>query len=519
MKYFSFIQKIALGALLSVSGSMYALDSVTLVVTPGTPKTVLSEYEFEDSGDLVFLQPEISKIFNNSSSAILTSIRQEAGYTSFLHKCYYNLPGKEGLQSDVFLVMSPNVYDNYEKKVYPINEEVNFAQWTLSLTDSPWKIKRIEIDALNYGMVNTYDNGQYSSGTININGISQTLPKNTELTTLGFDFEGKEQNISEIVLNAPKSASVGIKAIRIIPASTQEFINTGDFSGKLDYNPVGTYTLPYAKLGFYNQPDMMAASIINSEGEIMDLQYEYLGDNKFKFSPSADATPIEEGLYSVCYYYPDQNNYKPAYADGLPFSIVPSPNNLCIMLNAVDYDNHFCEIPENVTQTIDGEEVTYTWTNALITGYRPGTTIYWKVYIDDSQAGDETGDETDNSDESESNNVKSSWNIMKEAEADNTPEGYTRLNEQGVNLTTGNVLSLILERNGARSDAHDFTYTNQNIETSVSEISLEGSKVKDLYFTPSGLNIPVKALEDYSGIYIHCVINSNGDIVTKKLVK
>ncbi|MDE6810807.1 MAG: hypothetical protein K2J15_00480, partial [Muribaculaceae bacterium] len=488
--------------LLASFSTVFADRSISLVINPENPSDVLEWDNYSDTGNIIGNTPEINTLFTGFTSAVLSNIAQNDSYTSFLHTCIYTIPG-QAASHKTFLVMSPNVYEEWTGQVYPINENVDYAQWTLKLAGNPWKIKRIELDAVNYGMVNPYDNGQYSSGIIRVNGKEQVMAKNTDLTVLGFDFEGSDREMSEIILYAPKGSAVGICTIRIIPDIENEFVTLPGMSAELDFSNEGSYILPASSFGSFNYPDLMLATVLDSEGNVKDMDYKYLGDSQFQIFPKANAEPLQEGRYGICYYY-DDGIYKPTWEDAIPFSIVPGISELYVNFNKIDSANRHCDIPYSVTHNVDGNEVTYSWSNAQITGHKDGTNIYWKVYHDGTKI---------------KNYNRTAGVILRATEDNDIPDGYNLLTDDGINLNGGNHLSLILERNGVRSQPHDISYTAVNVPTSITAVTCESDIILKRNYTLNGSLISSGDFENYQGIYIEEIILSNGNSISHKLSK
>ncbi|MDE6559633.1 MAG: hypothetical protein K2K29_07080 [Muribaculaceae bacterium] len=289
---------VLLSGIASIS-SVYADRSISLVVQPDNAANILEWDNFSESGNLVSKNIPVNSVFSAFSDNILSEIHQKDGYTAFLHTCVFTKSG-ETAGHKTFLVLSPTIYEEWDNMVYPLNDVPDACEWTLNFSDIPWKIKRIELDAVNYGMINPHDNGKYSSGIIVLNGKEQVLDKNSDLTILGFDFAEGEREMSKIVLIAPKSASVGISAIRIFPDVENKFIATPVFSGKLEYSAEGVYSLPLPEEGKFHRPELLKTAIFDNTGSIMSCNCRYSENNQFTFSAGEDFAPIQEGIYGIC---------------------------------------------------------------------------------------------------------------------------------------------------------------------------------------------------------------------------
>ncbi|MDE5843716.1 MAG: hypothetical protein K2H35_08290, partial [Muribaculaceae bacterium] len=323
--------------------------------------------------------------------------------------------------------------------------------------------------------------------------------KNSDLTILGFDFAEGEREMSKIVLTAPKSASVGISTIRIFPDVENKFIATPGFAGKLEYSAEGVYSLPLPEEGTFHRPELLKTAIFDNTGSIVSCTCRYSDNNQFTLSAGEDFAPIQEGLYGICYYY-DDGDYKPVAEDGLRFSITPSIAGLSLNLIKIDSENSFVEIPYN--KEMPG--MTYSATKAVISGEKDGTIIYWKVdrqgskfYVEDDGA----------------------INISESEQESALPEGYSVYDDRGINLTQGNRLSLILERNGARSNPYEISYFITDVPTGVNLAEDESSVETFQFFTIAGTILDADKLDNFQGIYLEKITSANGEIKVIKHIK
>ncbi len=335
-----------------------------------------------------------------------------------------------------------------------------------------WNLKAIGLEVVNYDRYRNFINSG-ATGILKINGHEVQAPDNAAPAEVRVDLSA-DGPVKQITIETDADASVGFRAITLYPGGEPEFVELDDERASTpDYSPDGSYRLPYMAVGAVDSPDVLTCAIFDASGRkvnvtaLPDAHSPY-----FSVTPAeGDGEIMEEGYYRAVYYLED-GNYVPQAEDGAEFAILPSARGLYLNWKEIDvYSSRIWEVPSHTVHTdASGNTTQYDWEHVLTNGFRPGTTVYWKV-----------SGEPDTGYHPYAMPPKSGAAILRAVgPSAEIPEGYQRLQNQSVDLSKGSRLSLILQRNGVTSYPFNIDYTRVDIPTSITEMM---SDAEDVIFT------------------------------------
>lgn len=362
-------------------------------------------------------------------------------------------------------------------------------------SDNGWNLNAVGLEVVNYDKYRNFINSQ-ATGTLRINGHEVHAPENSSPEEVRVDLSN-DGPISQITIETDEHASVGFRTITLYLADKAEFVAYDDpRAATPDYNPQGIYQLPYTAVGAVRDPEVLSCAIFDSTGKQMNVNASLdTSTEYFIVRPSEEnGDTMEEGYYRAVYYLED-NSYVPKAEDGAEFAILPTANGMYLNWKPVDvYSSDLCLIPSHTTREDEnGNTIQYDWEHVLINGFRPGTIVYWKV-SGEPVSNIASAPQTTKSDKSALTSVGPSSEI---------PEGYQRLRNQSADLSKGNQLSLILQRNGVTSYPFNINYTKVDIPTSISDLH------------PEDLDVLSTEYYDMTGRRIHEDGIQNGQILLK----
>lgn len=154
-----------------------------------------------------------------------------------------------------------------------------------------------------------------------------------------------------------------------------------------------------------------------------------------------------EGIYTLNASLTDASGCSGSYS--YDFAIYPSADNFSLNWSVVN--DGFIQVPD---KAIDAGEMSRSWTNAIASGYSDDADLYYQVVNTDTQQP----------------TTPYRPDVRRAAPYGEVPDGYTKYNASGIDLTKGNRLDMVLSKNGAVSDINSFYYTLVNTPTAIENI-------------------------------------------------
>lgn len=395
------------------------------------------------------------------------------------------------------IIIGPADYLNY----IPGSLDFTLANSGITSHDGKWKINGIDLYVWNINAeeepVNPNTGKAYPSA-LTVNGKEFTLEESSKMMVLNVPFEGEEQWMSNIILQAKAGNNVGVSRIVLHIDDVNGFNSIDPYADRLDYDEEeNEYNIPSVLFGQQDFKDNTRLAVLDSEGNVLEnVNAEYRVNNEnasyFRISTATGIDPLTEGKYYACHYIDVDDNGEQRQipsaqiSDCIPFEILPVIDNMALnwgKLEKTGYNYYTCNVPPEIQQpTSNGGTITRGWTNAHISGHLPGTVVYWKIL---------TQEEADSF--THAANRKSARSAASRVAA-SIPEGFRRLTGSGVDLsggadlTEGN-LGIVLSRNGVISDPKVVHYTRgENFPTNVSEIASEATP-ETVWYTLDGVRV------------------------------
>lgn len=355
-----------------------------------------------------------------------------------------------------------------------------------------YKVKTLEVEAINCSQLDELE--------ITINGHTFTVDNDAPMTEsdaayhwLRIDLEGEERNLTEIYMTVENSSNtrrtVGFRNIRLT-YEDEDILNPAAFDYERNYDESGIYSFPGVTIPALEDAEYLNLSIVDiatgSEMSGQTLTYDAI-NNIYNISPSTQENALKEGKYEAVYYALNpyeakgpQINFTPQPGYGVSFQIVPVIELSSLKLNNGVVDGEGTAIPTDWYEP--GFPPVRDYSNVALHGIPEGCTVYWKRQIERSYPEGTPGynlisrranESGDNSDAAE--------------EASEAPEGYQKyVHEQGMNLSGGDTLYLIFEKNGARTSPKRISYSGPSLVVGVDEI-MQASDNTARYYTIEGI--------------------------------
>ncbi len=331
-----------------------------------------------------------------------------------------------------------------------------------------WNLNAIGLEVVNYDRYRNFKNSE-ATGIIYVNGHELHAPDNAAPEEIRADLSA-DGPVKQITIATDEHASVGFRAITLYLGGESEFVELDDDRAATpDYNSEGVYRLPYAAVGGIAEPDLLSCAIFDAAGKRMNVTALYNPATQyFSVNPSIENGDIlDEGYYRAVYYI-DDSYYEPKAEDGAEFAILPSAQGMYLNWKPIDpYSSMIWEVPSHTIRTDgNGNTIQHDWEHVLVNGFRSGTIVYWKVTRDEDRRA-LLADPA----------VIPSGALTAVGPSSEIPDGYQRLSNQSADLSRGNRLSLILQRNGVNSYPINIDYTKVDIPTLITEVSSESVDV------------------------------------------
>lgn len=427
--------------------------AMTLILAAGVPETQARQY--------VSLLPNYSNMKSNEPLDYW-EFRQDADIHNISE--LWALPNGGMIQSASFSNCtfrysgSDKVISYTPSFTLGANDSEGFMELRLALDaegNSPWNVSRVEIYA-----VNAFNPDFNYKPSFTINGIRATLPPDNTRDYCGVDFPEDAAPLKTIRFETPVNSRISFWDMKIYLRGEPQLPEGYRYEPRRVYGESEVYTFPAVNIGTL-QPWLdgrLQCSLLNDEGEIV-VGSTTVVDSMFSF----DASAIEEGSYHICYHMPDiseagVDRCVPDVDDGLPFVVEPTLKGLII--NGVEAGD-YAHIPD---ETIDP---TVSWEKATISGLRDGVEAYWKISLREESLPSERGEI------GEYGPIPTDFSLYDPA--------------VGVNLTGGDRLHIILQKNGVRSEEYVVPYDRNSDPTAVVGVTSESGCEK--WYTVGGVEV------------------------------
>lgn len=375
------------------------------------------------------------------------------------------------------------------------------------------KLKAIGLNAINYGKYGEYNNKKNTlhldmaeGQSVTVNGKPIVIPDDINRQEIKVDLDADEEEVSFIEIKAPAHASLGIIGIKLYPTGEDEIkflkYDTNDFTNPDGTTPqfksTGKIRLPYVNVLGLDKEHLQCA-IFDNAGNQMNVNVRFDDtDAHYHISPQDNngktGDILQEGYYKAAFY--NMHAYDlPRYEDGIDFTVQPTIEGMMLNWEKVSFtapSSVSISVPERTTrQDSNGNTIQHDWNSVLLNGFRPNTTVYWKVV-------DTNGINTQN-------DVNPEYKAKRAAVS--IPSDFKKLQNLSVNLEGGDQLQLYLQRNGVTSNMYKINYAKADVETMVetatdeevirtSYYDLQGRPLNNDRFTGNQLIIRVEHLSD-----------------------
>ena len=323
--------------------------------------------------------------------------------------------------------------------------------------DGLWDISRIEVDAINVKKI--------SEPSIIICGEELPVASEQVYNTVTRTFEDGESLINHFSISVGKGRVIGFRDIRVQLREPESYPQGWDLSAPVPQHYMGEYQLPIPQIGgielaptaqciVYRKSDLSQASTLS----VLDKELQAFRVTVPGFGDFGVAYSLNEVFYGLPIKY-----RAPSAERLLPFRIA-SEFISSYTLNDAPFMDGISYIHKDAPITTG-----HNWTNAVLGNIPEDVTVYWKVEQDDTFTFGETVEPLQKSRAHNSTEI----DLLSD---DDIPEGFTKYDEQtGIDLTQGNLLHLISEQNGSRSDVFSTHYVPYTGPTSVTLNYEEGA--------------------------------------------